>query len=69
VTNIGDSVFANCRSLTSVTCEATTPPTLNGDLVFDNTNSCPIYVPSASVQAYKSAQHWLNYESRIQAIQ
>ena len=61
------NVFYNCTSLTSVTIEATTPPTL-GNNVFYNTNECPIYVPSESVEIYKAANGWSNYASRIQAI-
>ena len=68
VTNIGDSAFQNCTSLTSVTVEATNPPTL-GNNVFYNTNAnLVIYVPAGSVDAYKAANNWSNYESKIQAI-
>ena len=67
VTTIGGTAFQNCSRLTSVTVEATTPPTL-GSNVFDSTNNCPIYVPSASVSAYKSATNWSSYASRIKAI-
>ena len=67
VTTIGSWTFMRCTSLTSITCIATTPPSL-GTYVFDNTNNCPIYVPSASVEAYKSATNWSTYASRIQAI-
>ena len=68
VTSIGQGAFQNCSGLTSITVEATTPPTL-GSQSFDNTNNCPIYVPSASVDTYKAATNWSNYASRIQAIQ
>ena len=68
VTTIDHYAFADCYSLTSITVEATTPPSL-GSGVFDNTNNCPIYVPAASVNAYKSASGWSTYASRIQAIQ
>ena len=67
VTSIGGNAFKACYVLTSVTVNATTPPTL-GYSAFDNTNSCPIYVPSASVETYKSASSWSSYASRIQAI-
>ena len=67
VTSIGNYAFQYCTSLTSVTVNPTTPPSL-GYFVFDNTNYCPIYVPSASVNAYKSASGWSTYASRIQAI-
>ena len=65
VTSIGDFVFYYCSSLTSITINATTPPSI-GVAVFDDTNNCPIYVPSGSVSAYQSA--WSDYSSRIQAI-
>ena len=67
VTNIGTGTFQHCSGLTSVTVEATTPPTL-GNNAFYNTNNCPIYVPSGSVNAYKSASGWSSYASRIQPI-
>lgn len=66
-TSIGNSMFSGCTRLTNITVESTTPPTL-GYSVFDNTNDCPIYVPPESVDAYKAADGWSNYASRIQAI-
>ena len=67
VTSIGYQAFVQCVNLTSITCLATTPPTLNYR-VFNTGNNCPIYVPSASVNAYKTATVWSGYASRIQAI-
>lgn len=67
VTSIGDYAFANNSSVQSVTIYATTPPTLGSD-AFYGTNNCPIYVPSGSVNAYKTASGWNKYASRIQAI-
>ena len=67
VTSIGYWAFGSCSGLTSVTIQATTPPTL-GSTPFDNTNNCPIYVPSSSVETYKAASGWSSYASRIQAI-
>ena len=68
VTYIRRYAFRDCVQLQSVRCEAATPPTIEYD-VFYNTNNCPIYVPTGSVTAYKSATNWSNYASRIQAIQ
>ena len=65
VTSIGRSAFGSCSGLTSIIINATTPPTL-GSRAFDNTNDCPIYVPSESVEDYKFV--WSPYEGRIQAI-
>ena len=66
VTEIFNGAFRDCSSLTSITCLATTPPSL-GSSVF-NGSTCPIYVPSESVEAYKSAYRWSSYASRIQPI-
>jgi len=68
VTSIGSYAFYPCKSLTSVTINATTPPPLSsGSVAFGGKYvNYPIYVPSASVEAYKSA--WSDYTSRIQAI-
>lgn len=72
ITSIGAWAFSNCTSLTSATILATTPPTLGhdheGSHAFDNTNNCPIYVPAASVNAYKTAQYWSVYADRIQSL-
>jgi len=67
VTSIGLAAFSSCSGLTSITVEATTPPTLGHANAFSNTNDCPIYVPSGSVEAYKSASGWSDYANRIQA--
>lgn len=67
VTYIGSSAFNYCTGLTSITVNATTPPTI-GYYIFDNTNNCPIYVPTESVEAYKAATNWSDYANRIQAI-
>jgi len=67
VTSIGLWCFRSCTSLERVTVLPTTPPTL-ASLVFDNTNNCPIYVPSQSVNAYKNASGWRNYANRIQPL-
>lgn len=67
LTRIDEAVFYGCTSLTSVTVNATTPPTMYG-AVFGQTNNCPIYVPVESVDAYKAANNWSSYASRIQAI-
>lgn len=70
ITYIGDMILYNCTGLTAITVEPTTPPTMStlNKRQFDNTNNCPIYVPSGSVNTYKAADGWSTYASRIQAI-
>ena len=67
VTSIGEQTFYKCDSLTSVTIQATTPPSL-GSSAFSETNNCPIYVPAESVDAYMQATNWSELAGRIQAI-
>lgn len=68
VTNIGAAVFNNAQRLENVTVEANNPPTI-GYGVFTNTSSnLTIYVPAASVEAYKAATNWSTYADKIQAI-
>lgn len=68
LTSIGYSAFTETASLQSIIFLATTPPTLDAE-VFTNTNNCPIYVPSASVETYKTAStRWSSYASRIYPI-
>ena len=68
ITNIDTWAFSECSSLETVTIKAVTPPTL-GDSIFDKcTNLANIYVPSASVDAYKAADGWKNYADKIVGI-
>lgn len=65
VTSIDAMAFFGCNHLTSITVNAVVPPSMNPD-VFGATNDCPIYVPCSSVDAYKAANNWSAYASRIQ---
>lgn len=80
--SIGANVFKD-SPLSSVTCLATTPPTLSGGGVpsgitaviytfgasNDNTITYPIYVPAASLSAYTSSDNkWSLYSWRMQTI-
>ena len=68
VTSLGDGAFSHCHVLGTVTCKATTPPTM-GDTVFgDDRWLTAIYVPSGSVNAYKAADGWKDYASIIKPI-
>ena len=68
VTLIDDEAFMWCDNLRSVTCLATTPPTL-GTNVFKGANSnLRIYVPASSLETYKAASGWSDHASIIQPI-
>ena len=65
VASIADFAFYGCSSLTSVYCKATTPPVIGDDVFNWNASNRIIYVPRASVSAYKSASGWSSYASSI----
>ena len=64
VTSIGDYAFDGCTGLTSMTVEATNPPS-SADIV--SNYNIPLYVPAGSVDAYKAADEWKKF-TNIQAI-
>ncbi len=74
IISIGDYAFYDCE-LDSVTVRAIVPPSLGTDVFYiygDNgkvKTPCKIYVPAASVEAYKSADGWSEYASQIYAIE
>lgn len=61
-----DNVFFNCSSLESITLKATTPPTFGYQMLYNVPANVNIYVPCASLNAYKTASGWSNYADRIQ---
>lgn len=68
VTEIGEQSFFDCNSLTSITSLNTTPPTLEPDVFLEVPETCPIYVPAASVNAYKAASGWRDRADYIRPI-
>ncbi|MBP3789465.1 MAG: leucine-rich repeat protein, partial [Prevotella sp.] len=68
VASIGDRAFYNCQDLTSITCQATGVPTTGSEL-FRNVpqSNIVLYVPAASVEAYKAAS-WCSEFSRTLPI-
>ena len=69
MTTIGGSAFSGCTNLEYIICAATTPPTINSS-TFPSAlyNSAFVFVPKASVNAYKNANYWKNF-SVIQSIE
>lgn len=69
ITEIGESAFGQCVHLYSVTIRATEPPkggasmfTMYGSYI---PSGLSIYVPTASVDKYKTAQYWSDYADNI----
>ena len=63
--SIGDRAFMSCSNLECIKIGATTPPTL-GSYAFDFCDAlATIYVPTESVETYKSASGWSSYSTKI----
>lgn len=63
---IGCRTFSGDFALIYIRCLATTPPTIQSSLWMSGTNDTfKIYVPDDSVTAYKAANYWATYASRI----
>ena len=56
-TSIMKYAFHSCTGLNSVYCKPTTPPTIGLNVFYNNASDRIIYVPIASVDAYKSATY------------
>ena len=63
VTSIGSKAFYKCSGTDQITVAAPTPPTCASD-AFDDFNRT-LYVPSASVDAYKAADTWKKFTNII----
>jgi hypothetical protein len=74
LSSIGGNAFNGCTNLSFVTCRAVTPPGRReeydylGDMFYNTHSTLRIEVPAESVDAYKAAQGWSQYASRIFAI-
>ncbi len=68
VETIGSKAFAENKSLTELTCLATTPPAA-GETMFKGCSKLEaIYVPAESVETYKAAAGWMTYKDLIKPI-
>lgn len=70
VTSLGYMAFVGCSVLESVYCKAVTPPAAEYEYsswqgFANNAENRKIYVPAASVAAYKAADGWKEYADAI----
>lgn len=66
VKSIGTWAFAYCYlEVGSITSRATTPPTCGDGAFYEISRQTPLYVPAASVAAYKAADQWGEFTNII----
>ena len=71
LTSIGNYVFSRYTALATLICNATTPPTLSSSALSNTpiaSKTGTIYVPDASVDAYKAATNWSTYADIIKPL-
>lgn len=66
VQQIGNNIFNDCMSLEIMIMKAAVPPSISPEGLYRST--VKVYVPDASLQAYKSAQNWRRYDDRTLAL-
>lgn len=67
VTSIGAQAFDSCINVKEYHVLRSSPPTLSNSNAFGSIASdCVIYVPSASLNTYKSTSNWSSYSSKMQ---
>ena len=64
VTSIGDRAFRVCTSLRQITVGATEPPAVGADAFFGVSRRTAVLVPSASLDAYRQAAVWREFNIR-----
>lgn len=67
ITIIEEQAFSGCTGLEEIYVKATTPPTIKNVSAFTGVTA-KIYVPKASVEAYKTANIWSGFADRIFGI-
>jgi len=68
LTTISNNVFGTNTACSAYIFRATTPPTLGTNCFTGIKTNCRIYVPDASVSAYKSATNWSTYANYIYGL-
>jgi hypothetical protein len=68
VTMIDYQAFGSSKAAETIICRATTPPTIKTPDPLPS-NTCPIFVPAASITAYAGATNWSAYADRLAPLE
>jgi len=69
VTGIGDYAFYGCSNVQAISCDALTPPACGEGAFEDVDRAIPLYVPESSVEAYKDAAQWKEFDVQAEEQQ
>lgn len=69
VDKIGGNAFEGCKQLKKMTVKSITPPHVSDIFGYEINDYLKIYVPSGSVDAYKTTEGWSEFSSRIFPIE
>ena len=61
ITFMGSHILCGCQNLKEIYCRAITPPEGNEYMFLENSVGRKIYVPTESVQTYRTAPYWEDY--------
>ena len=61
VTTIGKEAFYGCSGLKSIYCKAQTPPSVGSSAFANVSTTLPLYVPTGSADAYRTAEEWKRF--------
>ena len=69
LTSIGEYAFRWCTGLTKIESLAETPPTCGSNVFPDvDKDKCVLYVPKNSIEAYKAAETWKEFNNTKAAV-
>ena len=64
LSSIGEKAFWECRNLSEIHCASETPPALKPGWFWSvGYSACKLYVPSGTLDVYRSAPLWGNFEN------
>lgn len=69
ITSVGAYMLRQSPNVKDLIVRAVAPPSLHGDAFGQAPSTCLIYVPAASLTAYREATNWIKYASRIFPIE
>ena len=64
-TTLGASLFTNCYAMKEIHFKRLTPPSIESNTFSNMATDVTFYVPSASLNDYKTASNWSSYASQI----